>query len=144
MVDVLTPVQRRLNMGRIRNKNTAPEMLLRRELHKRGLRFRLHRRDLPGCPDLAFPGLRAVVFVNGCFWHGHDCPKFILPKTRTEFWAAKIARNRARDASVLEELSARGWRTRVVWECALKGTHGSTIEDAVDGVVEWLRQTSIS
>jgi DNA mismatch endonuclease (patch repair protein) len=144
MVDVLTPDQRRLNMSRIRNKDTAPEMVLRRGLHKRGLRFRLHRRDLPGCPDLVFPYFRAVIFVNGCFWHGHDCPKFVLPMTRTEFWAAKITKNRSRDASALEELSARGWRTRVIWECALRGTHNQAVEELLDTVIEWLRQTSNS
>jgi DNA mismatch endonuclease (patch repair protein) len=142
MVDVLTPEQRRFNMSRIRNKNTGPELLLRSGLHKRGLRFRLHRKDLPGCPDLVFPSFRAVVFVNGCFWHGHACPKFRIPSTRAEFWEAKISGNRARDARVLEELAVRGWRTRVIWECALKGPQRSSVEDVLDGVVEWLRQTS--
>ena len=144
MVDVLTPDQRRLNMSRIRNKDTVPEMLLKRGLHKRGLRFRLHRKDLPGRPDLVFSCFRAVIFVNGCFWHGNNCHYIILPMTRTEFWAAKIAKNQARDANALVELSARGWRTHVVWECDLKEARGSTVEDTIDAVAEWLRQTSVS
>ena len=139
MVDVLTPEQRRLNMSRIRSKDTKPEMLLRRGLHARGFRFRLHRRELPGCPDLVFPHYRAVIFVNGCFWHGHDCPMFKLPATRTEFWAAKIAANRARDARALERLAAGGWRTLVIWECLLRGPARQSSEDVLDLVAKWLR-----
>lgn len=138
MADVLTPEQRRLNMSRIRDRDTKPEMLLRRGLHARGLRFRLHRRDLPGCPDLVFPALRAVVFVHGCFWHGHNCPMFKLPATRTEFWAAKIEGNRRRDVRALEELSAAGWRTFVLWECDLRGPARRPLEVVIDKVVAWL------
>ena len=121
MADVLTPEQRRLNMSRIRGRDTKPELLLRRGLHRLGFRFRLQRRDLPGRPDLVFPGRKAVVFAHGCFWHGHDCPLCRLPATRTEFWAAKIAGNRARDRRALDELRTAGWRVLVVWECALRG-----------------------
>lgn len=138
MADVLTPEQRRLNMSRIRGRDTKPEMLLRRSLHARGFRFRLHRRDLPGCPDLVFPALRAVVFVHGCFWHGHDCAMFKLPATRTEFWAAKIAGNRNRDILALQDLSAAGWRTFVVWECDLRGPARRPLEIIIDEVVAWL------
>ncbi len=97
MVDVLTSEQRSFNMSRIRGRDTKPELTLRRGLHSLGLRFRLHRRDLPGRPDLVFASRRAVVFVHGCFWHGHDCPMCRLPATRPDFWATKIAGNRARD-----------------------------------------------
>lgn len=90
MADVLTPEQRRLNMSRIRGRDTKPELLLRRGLHARGLRFRLHRKDLPGCPDLVFPRFRVTVFVHGCFWHGHECPMFKWPGTRTDFWRRKM------------------------------------------------------
>lgn len=138
MTDVLTPEQRRLNMSRIRGKDTKPEMLLRRGLHARGFRFRLHRRDLPGCPDLVFPHYHAVVFVNGCFWHGHDCPMFKLPATRTEFWAAKIASNRNRDARALERLAAAGWRTLVIWECKLKGRARQPVSEVVNEIAAWL------
>jgi DNA mismatch endonuclease (patch repair protein) len=140
MVDVLTPEQRRLNMSHIRGKDTKPEMLLRRGLHARGFRFRLHRRDLPGCPDLVFPQYHAVIFVNGCFWHGHDCPMFKLPATRTEFWAAKIAGNRARDARALEGLATLSWRTMVLWECILRGPTRQPIEEVIDRISEWLLQ----
>jgi DNA mismatch endonuclease, patch repair protein len=138
MADVLTPEQRRLNMSRIRGRDTKPEMLLRRGLHARGFRFRLHRRDLPGCPDLVFPALRAVVFVHGCFWHGHDCAMFKLPATRTEFWAAKIEGNRRRDVRALQELSPAGWRTFVLWECDLRGPARRPLESVIDEVVAWL------
>lgn len=121
MVDVLTPAQRQLNMSRIRGKDTKPELLLRRGLHALGFRFRLHRKDLPGRPDLVFPGRRAVIFVHGCFWHGHDCPMCKLPATRPEFWQAKIAGNRDRDERAIRALGVAGWRVLVVWECAIHG-----------------------
>ena len=139
MTDVLTPAQRRLNMSRIRGKDTKPELLLRRGLHARGFRFRLHRRDLPGCPDLVFPRFHAVVFVHGCFWHGHGCPMFKSPTTRPEFWAAKIEGNRARDLRVGEDLEAAGWRTLVVWECTLRGPKRLPIEQVLARVSAWLR-----
>src|SRR5215471_13052693 len=104
MADVLTPEQRRLNMSRIRGRDTKPELLLRRSLHARGLRFRLHRRDLPGCPDLVFPRFRAAIFVHGCFWHGHTCPMFKMPKTRTVFWRNKIHKNLDRDRTARAKL----------------------------------------
>jgi DNA mismatch endonuclease, patch repair protein len=121
VADVLTPKQRRLNMSRIRGRNTKAELILRRGLHARGLRFRLHRKELPGKPDLVFPKWRAVILVHGCFWHGHDCPMFKRPATHTEFWNAKIARNQERDREAVAALKATGWRVLVVWECALRG-----------------------
>ena len=138
MTDVLTPAQRRLNMSRIRGKDTKPELLLRRGLHACGFRFRLHRRDLPGCPDLVFPRFHAVVFVHGCFWHGHGCPMFKSPTTRPEFWAAKIEGNRARDLRASEDLKAAGWRTLVVWECTLRGPERLPIEQVLAWISEWL------
>jgi DNA mismatch endonuclease (patch repair protein) len=113
-------------------------MLLRRGLYAKGFRFRLHRRDLPGCPDLVFPRFRAVVFVHACFWHGHDCPMFKLPATRTEFWAAKIEGNRARDVRALERLAAAGWRTLVIWECTLRGPARRPAGEVVDRIIAWL------
>ena len=121
MVDVLTPKQRSLNMSRIRGKNTKPELTLRRGLHALGFRFRLHRKDLPGCPDLVFPGRRAAIFVHGCFWHGHACPMCKMPATRTEFWQVKISGNRDRDERAVSALGAADWRVMVVWECSLRG-----------------------
>lgn len=121
--DVLTPEQRRLVMSRIKGKDTRPEMLMRRGLHGCGLRYRLHGIDLLGKPDMVFPKYRTVVFVNGCFWHGHGCSLFKWPKTRCAFWKSKINRNMERDQKVSAVLKAAGWRTLVVWECALKGKH---------------------
>lgn len=121
MVDVLTEEQRQLNMSRIRGRDTKPEMLIRRGLHARGFRYRLQDRSLPGRPDLVFPRYKAVILVHGCFWHGHDCPMFRLPATRSEFWSEKIAANQSRDARAHEALLASGWRVLTVWECCLKG-----------------------
>ena len=125
MADPLTRAQRRFNMSRIRGQNTEPELMLRRGLHRRGLRYRLHRKDLPGTPDLVFPARKAVILVHGCFWHLHDCPKFKWPATREEFWRTKIQRNHQRDREVLEELRQAGWRVQIVWECALRGSGAS-------------------
>ncbi|WP_075574928.1 very short patch repair endonuclease [Lysobacter antibioticus] len=134
-MDVLTPEQRRLNMSRIRSRNTTPELMLRRGLHADGFRYKLHARDLPGSPDLVFPRYRAVIFVHGCFWHGHDCPRFKAPSTRREFWFKKIGGNQLRDKRTQQALLERGWRVAVVWECALKGTGRRPTTD----VVRWCR-----
>lgn len=121
MTDVLTTEQRRLNMSRVRGKDTKPEMLIRRGLHARGLRYRLHDRKLAGKPDLVFPRYRAVLFVHGCFWHAHGCHLSKMPATRREFWRTKLQRNAARDESNVNALQAAGWRVLVIWECALRG-----------------------
>lgn len=128
-MDVLTPEQRRLNMSRIRGKDTAPEMAIRRALHAAGFRYRLHDKRLPGRPDLVFPQYRAVIFVHGCFWHGHDCHLFKWPATRRAFWQQKIEGNKSRDEETEIALHALGWRTLVIWECALKGARSHTISD---------------
>ncbi len=118
MVDVLTKEQRSLCMSRIRGKDTKPEMIVRRMLHALGYRYRLHRRDLPGCPDLVFSGRQKVVFVHGCFWHRHRC-KYgqVSPATRPKFWERKLMGNKARDARNRKELRRLGWDVLVVWEC---------------------------
>jgi DNA mismatch endonuclease (patch repair protein) len=108
-------------MSQIRGRDTKPEMIIRRGLHALGFRYRLQDRTLPGRPDLVFPRHGAVIFVNGCFWHGHNCPLFRLPATRRDFWGAKIAANRMRDQQALDKLIAQGWRVATVWECSLKG-----------------------
>lgn len=131
MVDVLTTEQRRLNMSRIKGKNTKPELLIRKRLHARGLRFRLHRKDLPGRPDLAFPKTKVAVFVNGCFWHGHGCALFKQPATRNSFWQEKIAKNVARDKRALQDLKVIGWRSLTVWECAIRGRNKFPIDQAL-------------
>ena len=108
-------------MRQVKDRDTTPEMMVRREIHRLGYRYRLHRKDLPGKPDLVFPGRRKVIFVHGCFWHGHDCARGArVPKTNREYWTAKIARNVERDCVNRERLHALGWKSMVVWECELK------------------------
>lgn len=126
-------------MSGIRGKNTKPEMILRQGLHARGLRFRLHAKDLPGKPDLVFPSRRAVLFAHGCFWHGHDCHLFRMPSTRPAFWAAKIARNQVVDARSTAELQVPGWRVGVVWECSLKGRTRLPPAHLLDRCEAWVR-----
>jgi DNA mismatch endonuclease (patch repair protein) len=105
-------------MSRIRGKDTQPELAVRHALWSAGLRYRLHDNRLPGNPDLVFPARRTVIFVHGCFWHSHEgCRNFRIPKTRVEWWAAKLARNKERDARARAELEAAGWRVTVIWEC---------------------------
>lgn len=139
MPDIVDAATRSRMMSGIRGKNTKPEMLLRKGLHARGLRYRLHTKDLPGTPDLAFPARKAVLFAHGCFWHGHDCHLFRMPSTRPEFWSSKISRNKAVDARALTQLQAAGWRTGVVWECALKGRTRLALDDVIDRCESWLR-----
>lgn len=125
-------------MAAIRARNTKPELLLRRALHARGLRYRLHRKDLPGKPDITLSRWQAVIFVNGCFWHGHDCPQFHWPATRPDFWRNKIGRNRKRDHQNEAALLAMGWRVATVWECALKGPGRLPQDEAIDSLLTWL------
>ena len=120
MADKLSPAERSKLMARVRNKNTAPEMRVRRALHRAGLRFRLHRRDLPGKPDVVLPKHRTAVFVHGCFWHGHNCSRGKRPSSNTAFWTAKIEGNLARDRTAVECLSAAGWRVETIWACDLE------------------------
>ncbi|MNJ34468.1 Very short patch repair protein [compost metagenome] len=120
-MDRLSPERRSWLMGRIRSKNTQPELVVRRLVFALGYRYRLHVKGLPGSPDLVFWGRRKVIFVNGCFWHGHpDCRLGRLPKTRVEFWQDKIDRNRQRDRVNIASLEATGWRVLTVWQCELK------------------------
>lgn len=108
-------------MSGIRSKNTRIEVSLRKALFARGFRYRINDARLPGKPDIVLPRYRAVVFVHGCFWHGHDCALFRMPASNTDFWRAKIDANRVRDERACGELAALGWRVAVVWECALRG-----------------------
>ncbi|WP_421261088.1 very short patch repair endonuclease [Aeromonas jandaei] len=121
MPDIVNPETRSRFMSGIKNANTKPEIQIRQLLHHAGFRYRLHNAALPGKPDLWLARYRAVIEVNGCFWHGHDCHLFKLPSTRTDFWQTKIASNRARDARHLAELEQLGIRRLTIWECALKG-----------------------
>jgi DNA mismatch endonuclease (patch repair protein) len=107
-------------MRAVGTKNTGPELQLRKLLHNAGYRFRLHKKELPGRPDLVFPGRRKVIFVHGCFWHGHRCSKGRAPKSKTDYWAPKLAANQARDARNISDLNQLGWDALVVWQCELK------------------------
>lgn len=124
-------------MSGIRGRNTRPEILLRSMLHRQGFRFRLHVRDLPGKPDIVLPRHHAVIFVHGCFWHGHNCPFFKWPTTRPDFWREKIGRNKTNDIQAKEALQAGGWRVGIVWECALRGA-GKNIEGVAKSLTDWL------
>ena len=120
MADIVSSEKRSAMMSGIRGKNTKPEIIVRRLLHRLGYRFRLHRKDLLGRPDIVLPKWRTVIFVNGCYWHGHeDCHLFRAPKTRTEFWTNKIEGNQARDRRNYAALEAAGWKVLVIWECSV-------------------------
>jgi DNA mismatch endonuclease, patch repair protein len=122
LVDIVTQAKRSEMMAGIKGKNTKPEIIVRQVLHLLGFRFRLHRKNLPGKPDLVLPKWHAVIFVHGCFWHGHtNCPLFRLPKSRTEFWKEKISKNKVRDDVIRKQYQASEWRYFEIWECALKG-----------------------
>lgn len=120
MADKLTPERRSANMAKIRAKHTKPEMLVRRMVHGMGVRYRLHRKDLPGKPDLVFGPRRKVIFVHGCFWHLHDCRDGRIPASRRDYWEPKLQRNAERDAEHAAALQAAGWQVLTVWECETK------------------------
>lgn len=119
-MDIVPPGKRSAMMRAVRQKDTAPELRLRRALHALGYRYRLHPKTLPGRPDLVFPSRRAAIFVHGCFWHGHDCRAGRRPSSNTAYWLPKITANRERDARKQADLEALGWRVLTVWECELK------------------------
>lgn len=139
MADIVPADVRSRMMAGIRATNTKPELLLRKGLHARGFRFRLHDPALPGKPDIVLPRYRAVILAHGCFWHGHDCHLFKWPSTRPEFWQTKIGRNREVDARTDAALAQAGWRQGVVWECALKGRARLPLEDVISACAEWIR-----
>ena len=116
-MDTRTPEQRRQIMRAVKTRDTGPELTVRRLLHSLGYRYRVHRKDLPGKPDVAFLSRRKAIFVHGCFWHGHDCPKGRLPKSRLHYWEPKLNGNKERDGRKEEELRAMGWNVLVIWEC---------------------------
>lgn len=131
-------------MAGIGPKDTKPELIVRKALHNSGFRYRLHAKNLPGKPDLVFPRYKAVILINGCFWHGHDCHLFKWPKTRPDFWKQKIGGNIARDQRTNAELLATGWRVMTIWECALKGRDKIPYLQFVDTASGWLRSTKVS
>lgn len=121
MTDVHTKEKRSYNMSRIRSKDTKPEMLVRKFLFAKGFRYRLHDKKLPGRPDIVLPKYKSVIFIHGCFWHGHEgCKYFVIPKTRKEWWLNKISGNQTRDEQSVKLLKQHGWNIITVWECDLK------------------------
>lgn len=139
MADVVSAAVRSRMMAGIRGTNTRPELILRKGLHRMGFRFRLHDPKLPGKPDIVFPRYKAALFAHGCFWHGHDCHLFKMPSSRTDFWRAKIERNRLVDARNNGSLAAAGWRVGIVWECALKGRTRLPLDRVVGDCAAWLK-----
>mgnify|MGYP000863008343 CR=1 FL=1 len=119
-MDRISPQKRSEVMSRIKGKNTKPELVVRRLLHRMGYRFRLHRKDLPGKPDIVLPKWRTAIFVHGCFWHGHECPRGSTPASNVEFWSEKIRRNKERDQRAVSALGNAGWQVLTLWECELK------------------------
>jgi DNA mismatch endonuclease (patch repair protein) len=142
MADIVDAITRSRMMRGIRGTNTRPEIAVRRLLHAAGYRFRLHGKNLPGRPDIVLRKHNAVIFVHGCFWHGHDCPLFKMPQTRPDFWAGKFARNRVNDERAVGALREDGWRVAIVWECSLKGTRRLDPERLGARLVRWLESGS--
>lgn len=133
MADVHSKETRSYNMSQIKGKNTKPELLVRRFLHKNGFRYRLHVKDMPGKPDIVLPKYKTVIFIHGCFWHGHEgCRYYVVPKTRTEWWLNKITGNTANDSKAETALIADGWKIIKIWECELKKT---TIENTLAALI---------
>lgn len=136
MADVLTPEQRRRNMAAIKGKNTKPEMVVRQLVHSMGYRYRLHRKDLPGKPDLVFPARKKIIEVRGCFWHMHDCPYGrVVPKTHADFWQQKRMSNVGRDEKNLGELEKLGWEVLVIWECQVR-EGAETLQTAIQAFLD--------
>lgn len=142
MGDIVSPQKRSQMMAGIQGKNTAPELMVRKGLHARGFRFRIHRRDLPGNPDIVLPKYQTVVFVHGCFWHGHNCRLFKWPKTRPAFWKDKISGNMARDQKNRRTLEAAGWNVLYVWECSIRGKGVDARAQVVDALSREIKQNS--
>jgi len=134
MADVHNKATRSYNMSRIKGKNTKPEMLVRKFLHANGYRYKLHEKKLPGKPDIVLPKYRTVIFVHGCFWHGHtNCRYFVVPKTRTQWWTDKINGNKANDDKAIKALKKDGWKIINIWECDLKPTK---VEKTLNSLLE--------
>ena len=142
MTDIVDKSVRSRMMSGIRGKNTIPEILIRKALFNRGFRYRIHYSNLPGKPDIVFSKYKAIVLINGCFWHGHSCHLFKWPKTRPEFWEKKITGNIERDRKRMLEYHQLGWRVFIVWECALKGKLRQPLDQVIDIIETWLRDGS--
>ena len=137
MADIFNKKKRSQIMGRISGKDTKPELIIRKALFSERYRYRLHRKDLPGNPDIVFPRRKKVIFVNGCFWHGHTCKKAALPSTNKLFWKKKLSGNKERDKLNLEKLKAMGWKSLVIWQCEIKT---NTIESRINKIKVFLEK----
>ncbi|MCK4829673.1 DNA mismatch endonuclease Vsr [bacterium] len=137
MADIFDKKKRSQIMGRISGKNTKPELIIRKALFSEGYRYRLHRKDLPGNPDIVFPNRKKVIFVNGCFWHGHSCKKAALPTTNKSFWEKKLTGNKERDKRNLAKLKAMGWKSMVIWQCQIKK---NTLETQINKIKVFLEK----
>lgn len=127
-------------MSRISGQNTRPELVVRSGLHRRGLRFSLHRKDLPGNPDIVLPAYNTAIFVHGCFWHCHDCKYFRFPKSNREFWRKKLRSNTLRDGRAICKLLENRWYVATVWECAVRNQDEQSVERMVDRLSSWIRR----
>ena len=137
MTDNHTPQQRSLNMSHIQSKNTKPEGIVRKYLFSQGFRYRINVKKLPGCPDVVLPKYKTVIFVNGCFWHMHNCDRFRWPQSNTEYWRQKITKNAERDKINNQHLREDGWKVLVIWECQLtKQRRNETLADLVNNIIE--------
>lgn len=137
MTDTHSKEVRIRNMSHIRSKDTKPEVTVRKYLFSKGFRYRKNVKTLPGCPDIVLPKYKTVIFVNGCFWHKHDCPRFVWPSSNEDYWREKIIRNVKRDGDNYEQLEASGWNVYVVWECQLKK---KDFEDTMDKLIAFLKE----
>ena len=137
MADNHSKAVRSKNMSHIRSKDTKPEITVRKYLFAKGSRYRKNVKELPGCPDIVLPKYRTVIFVNGCFWHKHDCSRFVWPSSNTDYWRSKIEKNVERDKENKEQLNKNGWKVLVVWECQLKKTVAEkTLSDLIMAILE--------
>lgn len=144
MADIVSTETRSRMMSGIKGKDTKPEMILRKGLHQLGFRYRLHAPNLPGKPDMVFPRYKAIIFAHGCFWHGHSCHLFKWPSSNEEFWRIKIERNVEVDKQNILRLQEMGWRTGIVWECALKGKYKINQEEVIGLCAQWLQTTEMT
>lgn len=140
MVDIFSSTKRSSIMSHIQGKNTIPEILVRKLIFSMGYRYRLHRKDLPGCPDIVFPSRKKVIFIHGCFWHRHNCKKGSLPDANKSFWQSKLEQNKIRDAENLAKLEKNGWKVLVIWQCQIKYT--KALETAIKTFLDPLIQRS--
>ncbi|HHT26146.1 MAG TPA: DNA mismatch endonuclease Vsr [Firmicutes bacterium] len=137
MADIFAPEKRSQIMALVKGRDTTPERLVRKLLHRMGYRFRLHRGDLPGCPDIVLPKYKTVILVHGCFWHHHEgCGRGVIPQTNKDFWLKKITANRERDGRNVERLESMGWRVLIIWECEIKKSRLGPLADTLKAFLE--------